>query len=230
MEKIKINEIVDFQRKTSEKSKRNFVLKLKTRVPKERKETDDDIDPRDYWVTSTSTIYNVFKTGDDKYFDPKIEELFKKMTVPDLKNTTFLMYKRNRDILLNFKEFEVREFRPKTLKRQGVQTSQKILTILNFPLYVKPTIVFSHQRNGKDEIGALWLVSQKDGFKKSELGMFCEALHKFLIKHFSDKFQISDDYCIAIDTVNAQSVVYEDFKKQKLSISLDKTLDEMSKI
>lgn len=230
MEKVKISEVVDFRRKTSEKTRRNFVLKLRTRVPKIKKETEEDVDPRDYWVTSTSTIYNVFKTGDDKYYDPKIEELFQKMSAPGLKNTTFLMYKRNRDILLNFKEFEIRDHRPKTLKRQGIQAKQKILTVLNFPLYIKPTIVFSHQRKGKDEIGALWLVSQKDGFKKNELGIFCEALHKFLIKHFSDKFQISDDYCIAIDTVNAQSVTFKDLQNNKTMTSLDKTLEEMFKI
>ena len=228
MEKIKINELVEFRRKTSEKSKRNFVIKLKTRTRKIKKETDEEIDPRDYWVTSTSTIYNVFKTGDDSYYDPKIEELYLKMSVPNLKNTTLLMYKRNRNILLNFKEFEIRNYRPKTFKRQGVQTDQKILKILNFPLYIKPTIVFSHQRNGKDEIGALWLVSQKDGFTKSELGLFCQSLQKFLIKHFSDKFQVSEDYCIAIDTVNSQSISYEQLKREGKSISLDTLLEEMS--
>lgn len=66
--------------------------------------------------------------------------------------------------------------------------------------------------------------------KKNELGIFCEALHKFLIKYFSDKFQISDDYCIAIDTVNAQSVTFKDLLNKKIMTSLDKTLEEMSKI
>ncbi|WP_353146258.1 hypothetical protein [Chryseobacterium sp.] len=37
MEKITIKELVEFRTKSSDKSKRNFALKLKTRKPKEKR-------------------------------------------------------------------------------------------------------------------------------------------------------------------------------------------------
>src|SRR5690606_34738460 len=176
MERIKVNELVDFRRKITDKSKKNFAYKLKTRVPKIKAEKDEEDEPRDYWVFSTSCIYQVYKSSSDVFYDPKIEELELKMEKPDIKSTVLLMYQRNRDILVNFKEFELNNLRPPNIKRQGVQTESRTLTLTDFPLFVRPTIVFSHQRNGKNEIGALWLAPQVDGFKKSELGIFCEVL------------------------------------------------------
>ncbi len=228
MEKIKINELVDFRRKQSDKSKRNFINKLKNRIPKLLTETEkEEEDPRDYWVFSTSCIYNAYKNGSDEFYDPKIEELQLKMAKPELKSSPLSMYKRNRDILLSFKEFGLNSLRPEKLIRQSVQKEHKIITLTDFPLYVKPTLVFSHERNGKNEIGALWLVPQVDGFKKSELGIFCEVLYRFLIKNYSDNFQISYDYCIAIDTFNAQAITYSDLLNDNIPFLLDKTLNEM---
>ncbi|MDD5150529.1 MAG: hypothetical protein PHC28_08610 [Flavobacterium sp.] len=228
MEKIKINELVDFRRKQSDKSKRIFINKLKNRIPKILTEAEkEEEDPRDYWVFSTSCIYNAYKNGSDEFYDPKIEELQLKMSKPELKSSPLTMYKRNRDILLSFKEFELNNLRPEKLIRQSVQKEHKIITLTDFPLYVKPSLVFSHERNGKNEIGALWLVPQVDGFKKSELGIFCEVLYRFLIKNYSNSFQISYDYCIAIDTFNAQAVTYLDLLNDDIPFLLDKTLNEM---
>lgn len=231
MEKIKINELVDFRRKQSDKSKKNFAYKLKTRVPKIKTDAEkEEEDPRDYWVFSTSCIYNAYKNGSDEFYDPKIEELQLKMSKPELKSSPLSMYKRNRDILLSFKEFGLNDLRPEKLTRQGVQKEHKIITLTDFPLYVKPTLVFSHERNGKNEIGALWLVPQVEGFKKPELGIFCEVLYRFLVKNYSDNFQISPEYCIAIDTFNAQSVTYLDLLNDNIPFLLDKTLNEMKEL
>ena len=121
MERIKVNELVDFRRKHTDKSKSKFAYKLKNRIPKIKNETDEEEEPRDYWVFSTSCIYQEFKNASDEFYDPKIEELELKMSKPDIKNTVFLMYKRNRDILTSFKEFGLNNLRPLEIKRQGVQ-------------------------------------------------------------------------------------------------------------
>ncbi|CAA9203745.1 hypothetical protein FLA105534_04927 [Flavobacterium bizetiae] len=228
MQRIKINELVEFRRKQSEKYKKNFAYKLKNRIPKEKTiEEQEAEEPRDYWVFSTSCIYNVFKNGNEGFYDPKIDELYLKMSNPNLKNSTYSMYKRNRDILMSFKEFEVNSHRPNKFTRQGVQKEHKTLTLEGFPLYVKPNLVFIFEHDGKNKVGALWLVPQVDGFKKSELGIFCEVLHRFLLKNYSDNYQISEDYCIAIDTFNAQSVTYSELKNQSVPFLLDSTLQEM---
>src|SRR5690606_2356372 len=124
-------------------------------------------------------------------------------------------------------DFDLDNLRPEKFTRQGVQKEHKILTIDGFPLYIKPTIVFSFERNDKKEVGALWLAPQVDGFKKSELGIFCEALHRFLAKNYSDNFQISEDFCIAIDTFNAQSISYKDLTNGNTHLLLDSTINEM---
>jgi hypothetical protein len=231
MQRIRINELVEFRRKQSEKYKKNFAYKLKNRVPKEKTiEEQEGEEPRDYWVFSTSCIYNVFKNGNEGFYDPKIDELYLKMLNPNLKSTTYSMYKRNRDILMSFKEFEVNNHRPNKFTRQGVQKEHKTLTLEGFPLYVKPNLVFTFEHDGKNKVGALWLVPQVDGFKKSELGIFCEVLHRFLLKNYSDNYQISEDYCIAIDTFNAQSVTYSELNNQSVPFLLDSTLQEMKNL
>jgi hypothetical protein len=231
MQRIRINELVEFRRKQSEKYKKNFAYKLKNRVPKEKTiEEQEAEEPRDYWVFSTSCIYNVFKNGNEGFYDPKIDELYLKMSNPNLKSTTYSMYKRNRDILMSFKEFEVNNHRPNKFTRQGVQKEHKTLTLEGFPLYVKPNLVFTFEHDGKNKVGALWLVPQVDGFKKSELGIFCEVLHRFLLKNYSDNYQISEDYCIAIDTFNAQSVTYSELNNQSVPFLLDSTLQEMKNL
>jgi hypothetical protein len=229
MQRIKINELVEIRRKKTDKNRKNFVNKLKTRVPKEKtSEEQATEEPRDYWVFSTSCIYNVFKNGNDGFYDPKIDELYLKMSKPDLKNTTYSMYKRNRDILMSFKEFEVNNHRPNKFTRQGIQKEHKTLTIEGFPLYVKPNLVFTFEHDGKSKVGALWLVPQVDGFRKSELGIFCEVLYRFLLKNYSDNYQISEDYCIAIDTFNAQSVTYSDLINNTVPFLLNSILEDIT--
>ncbi len=88
-------------------------------------------------------------------------------------------------------------------------------------------MLFCHERNGKKEIGALWLIPQLKGFQKSELGMFCEMLYRFLVKNYSADYQISEDYCIAIDTFNAQQIIYSELSEGKVPFLIDKTLNDI---
>lgn len=138
------------------------------------------------------------------------------------------MYQRNIDILISFKDFNHTEVRPaKILKFETVQKVQKVLSVDNLPLYINPSLVFSHERHGKTEIGAIWLVPKLHGFKKVELGMFCELLHEFLTKNYSDNYQISDDLCIAIDTFGAQKVAYKDLLSGEVPFMIQKTVEEI---
>lgn len=226
MQKITIKELVDFRRKSTDRSKKNFAYKLKNRTAKE-KENDDSEGGGDYWVTSTSCIYNVFKHSNNEYYDSKIDELRVKFQNTDDKRIKS-MYQRNLDILTNFKDFQIQDLRPpKILKFETVHKANKIITVDNFPLYLNPSLVFSHERNGKNELGALWLIPQLEGFKKTELGMFCEILYRFLVKNYSENYQISNDYCIAVDTFNAQKIIYPELSNGNIPFLIDKTLTEI---
>ncbi|MEO8965592.1 MAG: hypothetical protein ABI370_13080, partial [Gammaproteobacteria bacterium] len=100
----------------------------------------------------------------------------------------------------------------------------------NFPLYINPSVLFCHERRGKNELGAIWLVAQVNGYKKSELGMFCEMLFEFLTKNYSDNYQISEDLCIAIDTFNAQKITYQELKNNDVPFLIKKTLREIKNL
>jgi hypothetical protein len=226
MEKITVKELVEFNRKSSDKAKKNFANKLKTR-PAKQKKSDDKDGGGDYWVTSTSCIYNVIKKNDTKYYDEKMDELAVKYD--GTQNTgTKAMYRRNIDILASFKDFNHTDLRPKkVLKFETVQKVHKILSVKSIPLYVTPSLLFVHERNGKTELGAVWLVAKLNGFKKAELGMFCELLFKFLTKNYADRYQISEDLCIAVDTYSVQKVTYTELLAGKFPFLIKKTVDEI---
>ena len=231
MKKITIKELVNFRRR-SDRTKKSFAYKLKNRKEKNKIETDvkDEAGGGDYWITSTSCIYNVFKNENDELYDSKIDELLSRFDNTEDKRIQS-MYQRNIDILTSFKDFGFNDLKPSDeLKYQKVPKNYKILTIDNFPLFVNPSLLFSYDMNGKNKLGALWLIPQLNGFKKSELGMFCEMLYRFLIKNYSDTYQISEDYCIAIDTYNAQKVSYTDLSKGDIPFLIDKTLDEIKEL
>lgn len=227
MQKINIKELVDFRRKATDKARKNFADKLKTRTKKEKKEEDKNPGGGNYWVTSTSAIYNVFKHNKTHYYEEKINELVTKHAATKDKKVK-AMYQRNTDILNNFKDFNFSEFRPaKIAKFETVQRVHTLMEVSGLPLYITPDLLFVHERKGKTEIGAIWLVAQINGFKKNELGMFCEMLHQFLHKHFAEHYQISDDLCIAIDTFSAQKVTYQELINKDIPFLIEKTLKEI---
>ena len=110
MQKITVKELVEFRRKSTDRSKRNFAQKLKTRLPKEKKESDDE-GGGNYWVTSTSCIYQVIKQDNIDLIDDKIIILSDRLQETDNKGTK-LMHQRNIDILTSFKDFNYRELLP----------------------------------------------------------------------------------------------------------------------
>lgn len=229
MEKITIKELVEFRTKSSDKSKRNFALKLKTRKAKEKKEEDKN-GGGNYWSISNSSIYNTFKHGIDEYYDEKIKDILDRQKNTDSKKDK-IMYQRNLDILKSFKEFDILNLRPSGItKFETIHKSIKIITIQNFPIYINPDLVFHFEQNGKEFIGSLLLVPQLNGFTKANLGIFCEVLYKFLYKHYSDNYQISEEYCIAIDTFNASKISYLEVINKKAPSLLKFTLDEIKKI
>ena len=230
MKKITVKELVEFKRKSSERTKKSFAFKLKNREVKNKIESEEENGGGDYWITSTSCIYNVFKQNNDNFYDSKIDELHSKYENSEDKRTQS-MYKRNIDILTGFKDFDFNEIKPSTdLKFEKIPKSYKILTIKKFPLYLNPSILFSYIEDDKKLLGALWLIPQLNGFKKSELGMFCEILYRFLIKNYSNNYQISEDFCIAVDTYNGQKVSYTELVKGYIPFLIDQTLDEIKEL
>lgn len=228
MQKIKVKELVEFRRKSTERGKRNFAQKLKTRSPKEKKESDDG--GGDYWVTSTSCIYQVIKQDNIDLLDEKITDLLSRLQGAEDKRSK-LMHQRNIDILTSFKDFNYRELlSPKDAQWEKIPKGKTTIIVKQFPIAVTPQIVFSFKRKGKKEVGAIWLIPQIGGFKKPELGMFCEILYRFLNENYAEHFQISPDYCIVVDTFNGQKISYSDLVSGDVSHLIETTLEEINKL
>jgi hypothetical protein len=229
MEKITIKELIEFRGRQSGKLKNNFAFKLKTRKPKEKLEDAKD-SGGNYWAISTSSIYNTFKSGKDEYYDTKIDDVILRQANTDSEKDK-VMYQRNLDVLNNFKEFDLHLLRPLDITNfETVHKEQKIILINSLPIYINPSLVFCFERNGKKEIGAIALIPQLGGYQKSQLGMFCEMLYKFLYKHYSSEFQIAEDFCIAIDTYNAQKIIYLELLTGKIPRLVDITVDELKSL
>lgn len=226
MEKIMIKELIEFRRRPSGKLKNNYAFKLKSRKPKEKLEDAKD-SGGNYWAISTSSIYNTFKSGKDEYYDLKIEEVLSKIANTESQKDK-VMYQRNLEILNNFKEFDLHHFRPLDITNfESIHKEQKIISINNLPIYINPSLVFCFERNGKKQIGAIAFIPQLEGFQKPQLGMFCEMLYKFLHKHYSSEYQIAEDFCIAIDTYNAQSIIYVELITGKIPRLIETTVEEI---
>ena len=229
MEKITIKEILEFRSKSSEKSKRHFAQKLKTRKAKEKKESEESKGGGNYWIISNSVIYNIFKSGKDEYSDDKIEELNNKIKNTDDKSN-ILMYNRNIEIISNFKEFDILSIRPNEIESfENVPKSHKIFQIENLPIYLNPQLIFKFKDNETIKIGALLIASKIGGYTKSEQKIIVETLYRFIQKNFEDKYEIDKNYCIVIDSYNASKVAYSELDTTKNSVLVN-TLREIKNL
>lgn len=228
MERIRVKELIEFRNRT-DKSKKSYAYRLKNRKPKEKSKSESE-KGGDYWVTSTSCISNVAKNGSkDLYYD-KINELgFKYENTVDKRIKT--MYQRNIEILHSFIDIDLEDLKPKDeFKLKSVPKQLKVINVDDFPIFIDPNLLFSFENEGKNYIGAIWLVPQLNGFRKNELGMFCELLYKFLLKNFGNEYQVSENYCIVIDTFNAQIINYLDLLSGNIPFLVKKTLKELEEL
>lgn len=220
MQRITVKELIAFRRK-SDRSKKTWANVLKTRKPKEKSK---DNKGGNYWVTSTSCIQKVIKLGDKSEYDSKIDDLHERfINTPNHKIKQ--KHQRNIDVLTRFKEVELDDIKPSDdVVYQKVSKAMNIIEVDRFPVFVNPNLVFSFDQNGKNEIGAIWLVTQKDGFSKDELGMFCEMMYRFLNKSYSRSYQVAHEYCVVIDTFSLRTVRYNELTDGDVPLLIDSTL------
>jgi hypothetical protein len=224
MEKLSIKKIVDFRGK-SDKAKKSFVKALK-----EGKRKEDSESGGDYWVSCLSAISNSYKADDATPIGEKKDELEDKY-----RKTAYLrtktMYRRNIDVLSKYEGFDFRKWRPagdiNFLKKHKADS---VLTIKGFTVLATPHHVFTFKLKEREEVGAIWFIAKLDGFKKSELGMFCDLLYRYLKTHFSKKYVLNSKYCIAVDVFKNREVKYSQLARGEIQVVFDSTLDELKKL
>lgn len=231
IESIKVKELIDFHRKAEGKNKNRFAQKLKSREKKVVEKKEGDNGGGDYWISSNSCILKVFKTGNKELYDEKIYELENKLTVCKHKNTKTNL-ERNIQRLENFKDFDLSEVKPIGDLKYNIPVKKYIKDFIfkELPIYLNPSTFYSYKKEDQDYIGALWLVSSKEGFKKSEIGVFCELLYHLILSKYGDKYNIEKEYCCVVDVCNAYSVSYNDLEQKNVLPLLETIISRLKEI
>jgi hypothetical protein len=226
MEKVTIKELIEFRNKSSNKSKQNLALKFKTRKPKEKKK-DSKNEGGDYWISCTTALSKVFSNIDLNYIDIKIEQL-KVMIEDALDHRTKIRFQKNIDLLYNFKEYDFEILKPKG-EIEFIKKVKRfpILDIKNIPIQVDPQLIFTFNNNGFKEIGSIWFIAKKKGFKKNELSMFCDISNRYLNYYHSDEYKINPNYVTVVDVYNCFEINYTDIITENMPNLLDLTIDEV---
>lgn len=102
-----------------------------------------------------SAIRNVLKYDNSDLLDEKINILNEKIRVSEIKKIKD-QFKRNIDIINNFKDFDFKNLKPNvelTFLKQLKQNT--ILNIANIPVEAKPCHIFTFSLDDKDQIGGV---------------------------------------------------------------------------
>ena len=225
MENIKIKELIEFNRKSAG-NKKNFALRLRTRIKKEKSNSGGG----HYWISSLSTIRNVFKTRNIELLNEKISILNDIISASD-SDKKKIRFQRNLDVLLNFTDFDFDEITPSfELTFQTKIKSHSVIRINRLPILINPDFVVSFNNGDRNEIGAIWFVTFITGYKYWELGLFVEAMNKYLHKHYSEEFFINKSYCIAVDINTGRNISFQDVENGKAPYLLEQTITDINQM
>lgn len=222
MRNISIQEIVDFRRKSNQSKKKHLIELASDKEKTSSKQTGD------YWVMAISGLNRSYKQNDVQLIYDKIEEIEEKYESTD-RNKTKMMYKRNISVL-NACQY-LHTIRP-SMEMNFIKKGKdhELLNIQGLQIKVSPNNIFKFQDEISEKIGAIWFIAKLDGYQKEELGMFTDVLYRFLKKYFSEKGEISEQYCIAVDVFKGKHLNYKQFKENNVSHILDSTIEEIKRM
>ena len=224
MEKIPIAKIIEFRRKKSESTRATLINNLK-----KNKEKESSSKGGHYWTTSVSAISAFYKTNNFELIIEKIDDLLVRQRSTNHKGSK-IMYQKNIEILYNFEDFDFTEFKPKLpLTYISKPIDKSIIEVNGIPIQVRPQHVYKYKENNIEKIGAIWFVAKKDGFESPEIGIFSEALYKYLYIHYSENFEINTEFCIAQDVTNLIEIKYTQIKNNEIPSLLNLSLESIKK-
>ena len=141
------------------------------------------------------------------------------------------MYQRNIDILEKYKDFDFSIWRPTSELRFLFKPKFKSIIEMNgLPIQINPSHVYTYGQKQNESIGAIWFITWLEGFKSSDLGIYAEALYRYLKHHYSKEHIMNPSACIIVDAPNANAISYKDVVDGKITSVLDKTLLSLDKI
>lgn len=221
MKKLTIKKIIEFKGK-GDSAKKNFAAAIKLNKPEPKSESGGD-----YWISAVSAIARAYKEKDPQVITQKIKEVEDKLEASKIPQTNARL-KDNIDLLGKYQNFDFRKWAPPG-KLQLLKCHKAVLTIKELFVETLPNIVFSFGRENK-EVGAIWLIAKKKGFKQEELGMFTDILARYLRSQHGKKHTPNPRYCLAVDVVNKYDVNYTQLQNAEIPYLLNKTIDEIKRL
>ncbi|KJS07124.1 MAG: hypothetical protein VR77_02170 [Flavobacteriales bacterium BRH_c54] len=220
--KLTLKKLVEFRR-LSERRKNTFTNNLK-------KTKEPNIgEARDYWNRSLSGISTAFKNNDNSIIKERLDGLLDDYTSTSV-NKTKIMYKRNIDILEKYIDFDFSNWWSIPIKQLlSKPDHMSIIDMNGIPLQIKPHHIFTYENNGSECVGGIWFITWLEGFKKGDMGIYSEALFRYLSKHYSKDYTIDPSGCITIDVSNMQVVGYEEILNGKIPSLIDTAINDIKK-
>lgn len=224
MKVVSIKDLIEFRQK-SVRSKKTFVSNLK-----KNEIHSDKVSGRDYWSSGVGAISSSFKKNSlQPIFDRK-EELIIKYDSATHGNSK-LMFRRNIEILDTYAQMNNEKWKPhNNVAFDAVSRSNFIMNVEGVEIKMRPSVVFTYKLDDIKHVGGVWFVSQKNGFEKNELGMFCEALFRYLLINYSEEYEINSSYCTAVDVCKGSCMNYSDLMKNTSLSLLSSTINEIKSI
>lgn len=220
MKKIRIHDLIDFNKK-SERSKITQVNNFKKETPEVEKDKKDS--GGDHWISCNSALIKYFKTEDVRVLNNKIEHL-KTMIDNTPRKQTKDRFNSNIDRINNFIPFNIKEIKPlKDIKIIKKDEKYPKIKINDLTIEVKPDVIYSFNDN---EIGSVWFITKKGGFKSNELAMFSDITFRYLNKVYSDKYEINTDFVTVIDVFNTSYMTYSQIKDSEIESPLNNIIEE----
>tara|TARA_R110000868_G_scaffold50818_1_gene161847 strand:- start:36 stop:710 length:675 start_codon:yes stop_codon:yes gene_type:complete len=216
--KLPIKKLVEFRR-LSKGRKQTFANKLK--VTKEVSSGGGG----DYWVRSISTISNAFKVNDNTIVKAKLEEV-STLYNSEQRSQTKSMYKRNIDILKKYQDFDFTEWRP-SADLNFLAKPQSILEMHGLPIQIRPQQIFSYGSEGNQSIGGIWFITWLQGYNDEDLGIYSEALFRYLSSYFSQDYIINPAACMVVDVVKMKVIGYNKIIDREIPSLLDSSIENI---
>jgi len=223
MKKLTIKKIIEFRGKT-DKAKKKFATDLKANKAEPKPKSGGD-----YWQIAVSAIAKAYKQKDLQIITDKIKEFEEKM--PGVKHpATRIQYKANIELLNKYENFDFKKWTPNQ-KIRTEKNHKTVLTTRDLLVESAPQHVYSFgKKDDQNEIGGIWFIAKKDGYKIEEMGMFADILSRYLKSQYGKDYTLNPRYCIAVDLVGNYNVNYSQLQSGEVSPLLNKTIDEIKKL
>lgn len=183
----------------------------------------------DYWTRSLSAISTAFKNNDNSIIKERLDALLNDYASTSIKKTK-VMYQRNIDILERYIGFDFSSWWSIPIdKFLSKPDSMSVIDIDGIPTQIRPHHIFTYEKNEDQCIGGIWFVTWLDGFKKGDLGIYSEALFRYLTINYPEDYIINPTSCIIVDASSMQVITYDQVLSGKIPSLIDATINDINK-